>query len=176
MVSDCGRCVNFRRHPALCISSYLVINIDCSESLTISWFHVVIIGIVSIVLSFRTFGFPLSERLSRLSSSSQPLSCDYQSFSAILPKGATVERVEEVQDGNSYGEGAANLPFPRNPSNLPNLCAVTIHVKTSLKSGYRFGIFLPKAWNSRLLVVGNGGWGGGINWLEMYAFSYSWIL
>ncbi|RYP15292.1 hypothetical protein DL765_005816 [Monosporascus sp. GIB2] len=37
-------------------------------------------------------------------------------------------------------------------------------------SSFRFGLFLPdaeKAWNRRFLAVGNGGFAGGINWLEM---------
>ncbi|KAL2141668.1 hypothetical protein VTI28DRAFT_2114 [Corynascus sepedonium] len=97
------------------------------------------------------------------------LSCGRESFSDILPVGATLEEVAVVHEGGSYGEGAANIPYPRNPTNLPALCAVTIQVWSSPTSSYRFGLFLPDEWNSRLLVVGNGGFAGGINWMDMAA-------
>ncbi|KAL2192716.1 tannase and feruloyl esterase-domain-containing protein [Corynascus similis CBS 632.67] len=101
--------------------------------------------------------------------STERLSCGRESFSGILPVGATLEEVSVVHEGGSYGEGAANIPYPRNPTNLPALCAVTIQVWSSPTTSYRFGLFLPDEWNSRLLVVGNGGFAGGINWMDMAA-------
>jgi hypothetical protein len=95
------------------------------------------------------------------------LRCASDSFSGILPAGATLEEVAVVHTNGSYGEGAANIPYPRNPTNLPALCAVTIRVQSSPTSSYRFGLFLPDEWNSRFLVVGNGGFSGGINWMDM---------
>jgi feruloyl esterase len=46
---------------------------------------------------------------------------------------------------------------------------VTIAVTTSAVSKYRLGLFLPAEWNNRFLVVGNGGFSGGINWIDMGA-------
>lgn len=40
---------------------------------------------------------------------------------------------------------------------------------SSPSSSFRFGIFLPTQWNGRFLTVGNGGFAGGINWLDMGA-------
>ena len=82
---------------------------------------------------------------------------------------ASVEVVVSVPEGGSYGEGAADIPYPYKPTGLPELCAVTIKVISSPSSSYRFGLFLPTAakWNSRFLAVGSEGFAGGINWLGM---------
>lgn len=107
--------------------------------------------------------------------------CRESTFAALLPPNAEVERVDAVAAGSSYGEGAANKGFPKDPTNLPELCAVTVKVKSSLSSSYRFGLFLPRSadgeedeghsqtWNGRFLAVGNAGFAGGIHWLEMGA-------
>ncbi|KAI1842424.1 hypothetical protein JX266_011319 [Neoarthrinium moseri] len=87
-----------------------------------------------------------------------------------LPPSASIEKIAYVETGDTYGEGRRNLMYPIQPTNLPELCAVTIYVPTSSTSAYRFGIFLPVNWNSRFLTVGNGGFGGGINWLDMGAY------
>jgi hypothetical protein len=93
--------------------------------------------------------------------------CDRAFFAHALPRGASLENVTVVRDGDSYGEGEANVGYPKNPTHLPPLCAVTVRVTSSPTSSYRFGLFLPEEWNSRFLVVGNGGFAGGINWLDM---------
>ncbi|KAK3356501.1 feruloyl esterase B [Lasiosphaeria hispida] len=88
----------------------------------------------------------------------------------VLPRHAHVESVTFVQNGTSYGEGRIRNPaYPTNPTNLPELCAVIVNDTTSPSSSYRFGIFLPTQWNNRFLAVGNGGFAGGINWLDMGA-------
>lgn len=94
--------------------------------------------------------------------------CCRASFTRVLPPGATLEKVAAVRDGGDYGEGAANVAYPTDPTDLPALCALTVRVRSSPTSSYRFGMFLPDEWNSRFLVVGNGGFAGGINWLDMY--------
>ncbi|KAK3322064.1 feruloyl esterase B [Apodospora peruviana] len=95
--------------------------------------------------------------------------CSPDSFKAVLPSSATVVSAVPVASGGSYGEGSANLAYPISPSQLPELCAVIVNVSTSAISNYRFGLFLPARWNSRFLAVGNGGFLGGINWLDMGA-------
>lgn len=93
--------------------------------------------------------------------------CDDGGLKGLLPVNAFVEAVVPVNSGGTYGEGAFNLAYPKQPTNLPELCAVTIHVQSSPTSAYRFGLFLPTAWNGRFLAVGSGGFAGGINWPEM---------
>ncbi|KAB5578123.1 feruloyl esterase B [Coniochaeta sp. 2T2.1] len=93
--------------------------------------------------------------------------CSLDTFKDILGSSATVLSAVSVPKGGSYGEGAANLLYPQNPTNLPSLCAVIVNVSSSPESSYRFGVFLPEVWNSRFLAVGNAGFGGGINWLDM---------
>ncbi|KAI1496841.1 Tannase/feruloyl esterase [Biscogniauxia marginata] len=95
--------------------------------------------------------------------------CDAATFAYVLPSNARVERVEPVEAGSTYGDGPLDLSYPLQPTNLPALCAVTIAVASSQISSYRFGVFLPAEWNDRFLAVGNGGFGGGINWLDMGA-------
>ncbi|KAJ9139070.1 Carboxylic ester hydrolase [Pleurostoma richardsiae] len=93
--------------------------------------------------------------------------CRLSTFQKVLPPEAVVESVAVVHKEGSYGEGAANIAYPVNPTGLPALCAVTVNVTSSPDSSYRFGLFLPVKWNSKFLAVGNGGFAGGINWLDM---------
>ncbi|KAJ4291396.1 CTP synthase ura7 [Collariella sp. IMI 366227] len=102
----------------------------------------------------------------RRDNSPKAFACDLNSFSRIVSDGITIEKVDIVQQGGSYGEGVANVPYPTNPINLPALCAVTVRVNSTEKSSYRFGLFLPDDWNGRMLTVGNGD-GRGINWADM---------
>ncbi|KAK3935464.1 putative feruloyl esterase B-2 [Diplogelasinospora grovesii] len=90
-------------------------------------------------------------------------------FKHVLPPSATVLSAVHVANGSSYGEGSADIAYPIQPTELPELCAVIVNVSTSAISNYRFGLFLPAQWNSRFLAVGNGGFTGGINWLDMGA-------
>ena len=99
-----------------------------------------------------------------------PLSCDAASFAPFLPPEAAIENVVSVPDGGSYGEGVTiNDAYPWIPTELPSLCALTVRVITSPSSAFRFGLFLPSAeqWKERFLAVGNGGFAGGINWIDM---------
>jgi feruloyl esterase len=93
--------------------------------------------------------------------------CQASTFSQYLPANVSVEKVVLVPAGGTYGEGALDLMYPIQPTELPELCAVTIYVQSSTISQYRFGMFLPTTWNERYLALGNGGFGGGINWEDM---------
>ncbi|KAK3989694.1 tannase and feruloyl esterase-domain-containing protein [Cladorrhinum sp. PSN332] len=97
------------------------------------------------------------------------LSCSIETFEHVLPASATIVSAELVPDGQAYSEGRANIAYPTSPTRLPELCAVVANVSSSGVSNYRFGLFLPSKWNSRFLAVGNGGFAGGINWLDMGA-------
>ncbi|KAL1862890.1 hypothetical protein Daus18300_008220 [Diaporthe australafricana] len=97
-------------------------------------------------------------------------SCTISSLSQALPDNAVVLSADFVPSGGSYGEGSANPAFPINPTDLPATCAVLVNVTTSPTSSYRFGLFIPTTtWNKRYLTVGNGGFSGGINWIDMGA-------
>lgn len=96
--------------------------------------------------------------------------CSIAVLSKALPENATILSTDFILPGQSHGEGAANPAFPTNPTDLPATCAVLVNVTTSETSSYRFGLFLPiTTWNERYLTVGNGGFSGGINWLDMGA-------
>ncbi|KAK3689926.1 Tannase/feruloyl esterase [Podospora appendiculata] len=95
------------------------------------------------------------------------LSCNPWSFAGALPSEATIETVTAVPEGGSFGGGADDVAYPVNPTGLPALCAVIVKVQSSANSSYRFGLFLPTAWNGKFLTIGNGGFSGGINWLDM---------
>ncbi|KXX74285.1 putative feruloyl esterase B-2 [Madurella mycetomatis] len=102
-----------------------------------------------------------------LSAAARP--CSPDSFSDVLPPSAQIVSAVSVADGGQFGEGSANAAYPISPTDLPELCAVIVNVSSSAISNYRFGIFLPAEWNTRFLAVGNGGFQGGINWLDMGA-------
>ncbi|KAI0416104.1 Tannase/feruloyl esterase [Xylaria grammica] len=95
--------------------------------------------------------------------------CNALTLAQVLPANAKIELVEALEAGSTYGDGLADLAYPIQPTNLPGLCAVTVAVASSTASVYRLGLFLPAEWNNRFLAVGNGGFGGGINWLDMGA-------
>ncbi|KAJ9404562.1 hypothetical protein DTO045G8_7635 [Paecilomyces variotii] len=64
---------------------------------------------------------------------------------------------------------SSDIGFPTSPTNLPALCALEVKVPSTTNSSYSFGLFLPDDWNGRFLAVGNSGFAGGINWLDMGA-------
>jgi hypothetical protein len=94
---------------------------------------------------------------------------DHSSNPELQGKQITIENATFVPaDGEAGEPEGANIPYATNPTALPPLCAVTVRVtSTETGSSYRFGVFLPEQWDQRLLVVGNGGWAGGIHWLDM---------
>ncbi|KAL2194041.1 hypothetical protein P885DRAFT_43800 [Corynascus similis CBS 632.67] len=126
----------------------------------------VLIASAAIYLAFHALAVPYSSSgESRLPV--EPSRCTQDFFANALPAEATLEKVAIVRKGGSYGEGWKNVAYPVDPTGLPALCAVTVRVRSSSASSYRFGLFLPDEWNSRFLVVGNGGFAGGINWRDM---------
>ncbi|KAI1759187.1 tannase and feruloyl esterase [Hypoxylon sp. FL1150] len=92
----------------------------------------------------------------------QSTGCSVSSF-GIVPAGITVEKVQHIATGGSFVE-SGNVGYPSAASGLPSLCVAIIKNETA---DYRFGMFLPDVWNSKLLVVGSYSFLGGINWLDM---------
>lgn len=94
----------------------------------------------------------------------QSAGCTADYFNGIVPSGISIESVQDVTSGFFTEQG--NLGYPTFASGLPSLCAVIVKNETA---NYRFGMFLPDTWNSKLLVIGSYAFLGGINWLDMGA-------
>ncbi|KAB5557853.1 feruloyl esterase B precursor [Coniochaeta sp. 2T2.1] len=103
------------------------------------------------------------------------LNCSECAISRVLASGtagATVNYVKRVPLNGSF-IGSPNDTFnPTTYSGLPSLCAVSINVPSSANTSFNFGLFMPDEWNGRIITTGNGGFGGGINWADMAAFSH----
>ncbi|EON64415.1 hypothetical protein W97_03646 [Coniosporium apollinis CBS 100218] len=93
--------------------------------------------------------------------------CSPSAFIEVLPSNATVTFAYPLSDNSTFQVPAGNLPYRVSPTGLRALCAVEIRQPSSGNSSYSFGLFLPAEWNGRFLAVGNGGFGGGINWADM---------
>ncbi|WPH00113.1 Hypothetical protein R9X50_00293600 [Acrodontium crateriforme] len=95
--------------------------------------------------------------------------CTEEAFQAILPSNATVAFTRTLAENSTFEVPIEDIAYPISPTQLRALCAVQVNVTSSPTSAFSFGLFLPDDWNSRFLVVGNGGFSGGINWLDMGA-------
>lgn len=72
---------------------------------------------------------------------------------------ATVLSAVHLGANSTFGE-LGDGAYPRNATNLPASCVVTVNVTSSPTSSYRFGLMLPDDWNMRYLAVGLGGFLG----------------
>jgi feruloyl esterase len=93
--------------------------------------------------------------------------CDQGSIQALLPSGASVNFARPVAANGTFVVPKSETGYPNNAVNVPSLCAVSVQVKSIGNSTYGFGMFFPDNWNGRFLGVGNGGFGGGINYEDM---------
>ncbi|KAI0447883.1 feruloyl esterase B precursor [Xylaria telfairii] len=104
------------------------------------------------------------------------LPCNAPSFESILETlgslATTVVYATKIQAGGSSFDPSPE--YPANATNLPELCAVKINVKSSDTTSYNMGILLPgqNHWNNRLMATGNGGFGGGINYPDMGEYTH----
>lgn len=94
--------------------------------------------------------------------------CTPSAFQQHLPDNARVISTRSIPDGGTY-EVSGNVAYPISPTGLRALCALEVNVTSSPTSAYTFGLFLPQDWNERFLAVGNSGYSGGINWIDMGA-------
>ncbi|KAF1992540.1 tannase and feruloyl esterase [Aulographum hederae CBS 113979] len=70
--------------------------------------------------------------------------------------------------GNSSFNDPTDGNYNGNVDNLPALCAIAANVTHyNGTDWFSVGLFLPREWNGRLMVSGNGGMSGGINWPDM---------
>jgi feruloyl esterase len=79
--------------------------------------------------------------------------------------GATVNYIKHIPLGGNFTGSAKDTFLPANYSGLPALCAVSVNVPSSANTSFNFGLILPDTWNGRFIATGNGGFGGGINWV-----------
>ncbi|KAF2790461.1 feruloyl esterase B precursor [Melanomma pulvis-pyrius CBS 109.77] len=106
-------------------------------------------------------------RYGALAGAAHGLDCSVKAIQACLPEGASVNFAYPLGAGSTFTVPSGDLGYPTNAVGLPALCAVSVQVQSIMNSSYGLGLFLPQAWNGRFLAVGNGGFAGGINWLDM---------
>ncbi|KAK8131972.1 hypothetical protein PG999_000145 [Apiospora kogelbergensis] len=95
--------------------------------------------------------------------------CSVDSINALLAatEGARVLEAHQISSNGTFGQ-VGDIAYPSNATNLPPLCLTWVNVTSSPTSSYTFGLMLPdNDWNGRFLAVGNGGFSGGVNWIEM---------
>jgi feruloyl esterase len=93
--------------------------------------------------------------------------CDPSIIEAALPQGASVNFAYPLAANSTFEVPKGDTGYPTNAFSLPALCAVSVQVQSIANSTYGFGLFLPADWNGRFLAVGNGGFAGGINYVDM---------
>ena len=95
------------------------------------------------------------------------LDCSPSTIQAALSSDVTVNFASPLRENATFNVPPSDTGYPTSPVGLPALCAVSIQVQSTGNTSYGFGLFLPDDWNGRFLAVGNGGFAGGINWLDM---------
>lgn len=104
---------------------------------------------------------------SALLGAASALDCSPSAIQAVLPSNASVNFAYNIQTNGTFQVPKGDTGYPTNPVGLPALCAVSVQVQSVGNTTFGFGLFLPENWNGRFLAVGNGGFAGGINWLDM---------
>lgn len=91
--------------------------------------------------------------------------CTTGTFSSVaLPAGVSIYIESAAKVSNGQYQEASDLGFPTPAFGLPRLCAVIVNVTNTSavpQSNYRFGMFLPDTWNSKVLTVGSASFAGG---------------
>jgi feruloyl esterase len=91
--------------------------------------------------------------------------CEHLAASWSAP-GAIVTGAQAVASGGFVPPGAATAAATRAP--LPAFCRVSLKLTPSVDSDIRSEVWLPLAgWNGRLLEVGNGAWGGSVQYAAL---------
>ncbi|HXA56430.1 MAG TPA: tannase/feruloyl esterase family alpha/beta hydrolase [Candidatus Acidoferrum sp.] len=105
----------------------------------------------------------LAANASVLAAAPAPPSCS--SLSSLAFPGATITTAEQVP------AGAFTPPSgTRAITNLPAFCRVAATLKPTADSDIGIEVWLPlSGWNGKFEAVGNGGWGGAIEYSEMAA-------
>jgi feruloyl esterase len=93
--------------------------------------------------------------------------CDPHTIQASLPEGASVNFAYPLAANATFEVPKSDTAYKTNVYGLPALCAVSVQVQSISNSTYGFGLFLPDDWNGRFLAVGNGGFAGGIHYVDL---------
>lgn len=104
---------------------------------------------------------------SALVGATSALECTPSAIQSALPSNATVNFAYPVEANGTFNVPKGDTGYPTSPTGLPALCAASVQVQSLGNTTFGFGLFLPSDWNGRFLAVGNGGFAGGINWLDM---------
>lgn len=74
-----------------------------------------------------------------------------------------------ITKGSNFTGDSIETSYNTVQTDLPQACRVALKIDTTANSTARFEVWMPlqDAWNGRLLVVGNGGWAGGINYPDI---------
>ena len=98
--------------------------------------------------------------------------CTPATFQPLLPSGSSVLFTTSIPTNGTFVENSANAGSPVEVTTLPALCAAKFTIPTSNCSTIDVALFLPDKWNQRLMAVGNGGFGGYINWPDLGQYSH----
>ncbi|KAF2477627.1 feruloyl esterase B precursor [Lindgomyces ingoldianus] len=110
---------------------------------------------------------PPSSSACRLRSTVGALDCSPSAIQSTLPANANVNFAYVLPANSTFQVPQGDTGYPIKPVGLPAVCAVSVQVLSVGNTTFGFGLFLPESWNGRFLAVGNGGFAGGINWLDM---------
>ncbi|RMZ68281.1 feruloyl esterase B precursor [Pyrenophora seminiperda CCB06] len=97
------------------------------------------------------------------------LDCSFSAIQAALPSGLSLNSASLLKANSTFRVPKGDTGYPDSPVGLPALCAVSVQAASIGNTTYGFGLFLPQDWNGRFLAVGNGGFAGGVNWVDMAA-------
>jgi feruloyl esterase len=98
--------------------------------------------------------------------------CSVDALTSIVEKipNASLNFANWVAANGTFGDAAPGTNY-FNATSLPALCGLSVNIQTPGDTSYNFGLFLPREWNNRFMAAGNGGWSGGVNWVEMVGLS-----
>ena len=93
-------------------------------------------------------------------------SCD--ALARLALPNTTIRMARDVAAGAFVPPNAAPLPpGPNQWADLPAFCRVAAMLTPSSDSDIKIEVWLPRNWNGRVLVVGNGAWNGFISYVAM---------
>lgn len=92
------------------------------------------------------------------------LDCSLASLQAIIPENGTLNYVEHLAEGASFGDESQE---PLAGRDLPSGCAMGYFVPSSENSTLRIALLLPTNWNGRFMASGGGGFSGHTSWQDM---------
>ena len=107
----------------------------------------------SVVLTITVGAHPPGSPASQAANAAKPPACDPAIANRIQIENVSVTAVDRQAPGSFTPPGARSpLPGPI------GFCRVQARVTTSSDSGVNFEVWIPDAWNGKLLVTGNGGY------------------